>query len=37
MLSKQKRFLFFAIAAGIAGIIIGGIIITMTVIDFLNP
>jgi hypothetical protein len=36
MLSKQKRFLLFAIAAGIAGIIIGGIIIAMTVTDFLN-
>jgi hypothetical protein len=28
--------LLFAIAAGIAGIIIGGIIIAMIVIDFLN-
>jgi hypothetical protein len=36
MLLTQKRFLLFAIAAGIAGIIIGGIIIAMTVNDFLN-
>jgi hypothetical protein len=36
-LSRQKQFLLFAIAAGIAGIVIGGIIIAMTVNDFPSP
>jgi len=35
-LSKQKQLLLFAIAAGVAGIVIGGIIIAMTLNDFLS-
>lgn len=32
---KQKQFLLFAIIAGIAGIIIGGIIFTSAIMNFL--
>ena len=34
---KEKQFLFFAIAVGIAGIIIGGIIFTSMIMDFFYP
>jgi hypothetical protein len=33
---NQKRFLLFAIIAGVAGIIIGGIIFAITIINFLH-
>jgi hypothetical protein len=34
---NQKRFLLFAIIAGVAGIIIGGTIFAITMMDFLYP
>jgi hypothetical protein len=33
---QQKKFLFFAIIAGIAGVIIGGMIFAITVMDLLQ-
>jgi len=32
-MTQQKKFLFFAIIAGIAGVIIGGMIFAITVMD----
>ncbi len=37
LLSKQKKFLLFAITVGVAGIIIGGIVLAATITNLLNP
>jgi hypothetical protein len=33
---QQKKFLFFAIVAGLAGVVVGGIIFVITVMDLLH-
>ena len=35
-MTQQKKFLFFAIVAGIAGVVVGGIIFAITLMDLLH-